>query len=135
MPKIWQCNFTQFYMVGICVSTLTLPTLMQTILFLDEILCKCELKKIGDTFPFLGRKFAKFWNNQNKFHHILTQILIGQDIIKAVFNFWASSRNLLPFNVIFVLGWLQLMQHQKNWKRKWGVDVSTNVVRISSLQC
>jgi hypothetical protein len=46
-----------------------------------------KLKKIGDTFPFLGGKFAKFWNNQNKFHHILTQILIGQDIIKAVFSF------------------------------------------------
>jgi hypothetical protein len=60
--------------------------------------------KIGDTFPFLGRKFANFWNNQNKFHHILNQILIGQDIIKAVKKIWASSTNLLPFNVIFLLG-------------------------------
>jgi hypothetical protein len=51
--------------------------------------------KIGDTFPFLGRKFAKFLNNQNKFHHILTQILIGHDIIKAVFNFLGIFKKLV----------------------------------------
>jgi len=61
------------------------PNIDANHLFLGwNIMQMWNFKKIGDTFLFLGRKFAKFWNNQNKFHHILTQILNGQNIIKTV---------------------------------------------------